>query len=295
MRARELLNRWARTTPGQADGRAVGNAAEENFEVRPFLKIRKGYLDVLAAGRRKNIIHGLIEIDVTDLRRELHQRESAGEPLSFSAAVMHAVAQAVDEDRVLHAYRRRNQIILFDEVDVNTQIEVEVSGQKIVESVLIRAANRKSVEQLSREIRAAQQGKAAGERRYRGTMAFLSIPGPIRTLLWRAVMSNPIWFKRFGGTVGMSSIGMFGSGGGWGIPIAPPTLMITLGGIMTKPRYVNGTLEPRQLLDVTISVDHDLVDGAPAARFARRLTELLESAAGLASPELQSPYRRPKR
>jgi pyruvate/2-oxoglutarate dehydrogenase complex dihydrolipoamide acyltransferase (E2) component len=208
---------------------------------------------------------------------------------------MHAVAQAVDEDRVLHAYRRRNQIILFDEVDVNTQIEVEVSGQKIVESVLIRAANRKSVEQLSREIRAAQQGKAAGERRYRGTMAFLSIPGPIRTLLWRAVMSNPIWFKRFGGTVGMSSIGMFGSGGGWGIPIAPPTLMITLGGIMTKPRYVNGTLEPRQLLDVTISVDHDLVDGAPAARFARRLTELLESAAGLASPELQSPYRRPKR
>jgi len=48
-------------------------------------------------------------------------------------------------------------------------------------------------------------------------------------------MSNPIWFERFGGTVGMSSIGMFGPGGGWGIPIAPPTLMITIGGIDTKP------------------------------------------------------------
>ena len=65
--------------------------------------------------------------------------------------------------------------------------------------------------------------------------AFLSIPRPIRSHLWRAVMSNPIWFERFGGTVGMSSIGMFGPGGGWGIPIAPPTLMITIGGIDTKP------------------------------------------------------------
>ena len=84
-------------------------------------------------------------------------------------------------------------------------------------------------------------------------------------------MSNPRWFKRFGGTIGMSSIGMFGPGGGWGIPIAPPTLMITVGGIATKPRYLNGQLEPRELLDLTISVDHDIVDGAPAARFARRL------------------------
>jgi pyruvate/2-oxoglutarate dehydrogenase complex dihydrolipoamide acyltransferase (E2) component len=210
-------------------------------------------------------------------------REAADEPLSFTAALMHAVARAVDEDRILHAYRRRNRIILFADVDINTQIEVDVSGQKIVQSLLIRAANRKSVEQLSREIRSGQQGNAAGERRYRGTLAFLSIPGPIRALLWRAVMSNPLWFKRFGGTVGMSSIGMFGPGGGWGIPIAPPTLMITVGGIATKPRYIGGSLQPRKMLDLTISVDHDLVDGAPAARFARRLADLVESADGLRS------------
>jgi hypothetical protein len=43
---------------------------------------------------------------------------------------MHAVAKAVDEDRILPAYRRRNQIILFDKVDINMQIEVEVSGQR---------------------------------------------------------------------------------------------------------------------------------------------------------------------
>jgi pyruvate/2-oxoglutarate dehydrogenase complex dihydrolipoamide acyltransferase (E2) component len=69
---------------------------------------------------------------------------------------------------------------------------------------------------------------------------------------------------------------MFGPAGGWGIPIAPPTLMITVGGIAMKPRYVDGNLEPRELLDLTISVDHAVVDGATAARFTRRLTDLLE-------------------
>lgn len=63
-------------------------------------------------------------------------------------------------------------------------------------------------------------------------------------------MSNPFWFKRFGGTIRLSSIGMFGPGGGWGIPIAPPTLMITIGGITTKPRYLDGSLEPREMVDL---------------------------------------------
>jgi len=90
--------------------------------------------------------------------------------------------------------------------------------------------------------------------------------------------SSPTLFKRLGGTVGLSSIGMFAGGhGGWGIPIAPPTLMITVGGIAIKPRYVNGNLEPRELLDLTISVDHAVVDGGTAARFTRRLGELLEA------------------
>jgi hypothetical protein len=36
--------------------------------------------------------------------------------------------RAVDEDRIMHAYGRRKQLILFDDVDINTQIEV-VAGQ----------------------------------------------------------------------------------------------------------------------------------------------------------------------
>ena len=42
-------------------------------------------------------------------------------------------------------------------------------------------------------------------------------------------------------------------------------------------------LQGRELLDLTISVDHEVVDGAQAAWFARRLAELVEQADGLSA------------
>jgi hypothetical protein len=42
-------------------------------------------------------------------------------------------------------------------------------------------------------------------------------------------------------------------------------------------------LQPWHLLDVTILVDHDIVDGALAAGFTRRLAQMIESAEGLVS------------
>ncbi|MDN5795694.1 MAG: 2-oxo acid dehydrogenase subunit E2 [Intrasporangium sp.] len=252
------------------------------YETRPFLKVRRAYTDILTASRRKDIIHGLFEIDVTEPRRVVQARRAAGEDISFTAFVLHAVARAVDENKVLHAYRRRNRLILFHDVDVNTQIEAEVAGQRIVQSLVVRAANRRSVEDLTHEIRSAQGSDVESERRYRRTLTFLSLPRALRTLAWRVVLDEPRLFKKLGGTVALSSIGMFGPTGGWGIPVGPATLMITVGGVACRPAYVEGRLEERQLLAVTVSVDHAIVDGAAAGRFARRLAELIESASGLA-------------
>jgi hypothetical protein len=60
-------------------------------------RFRRGYTDILAATKRKNIIHGLVEIDVTNAHRRLRQCEAAGEDLSFTAFLIHAVARAVDD------------------------------------------------------------------------------------------------------------------------------------------------------------------------------------------------------
>jgi pyruvate/2-oxoglutarate dehydrogenase complex dihydrolipoamide acyltransferase (E2) component len=246
------------------------------YEERPFLPIRRAYIDVLRAGRRKNIIHGLVEADVTDAPDRL---TSGAERYSFTAFVLFCVARAVDADRGVQAYRRGRKLVMFDEVDVNTQIEVELDGQKIVKSAIIRSAQSKSLSQLSAEIRREQRANPDDERRYRGSLAFARIPRFVRGLGWRVVAGRPALFKRLGGTVGLSSVGMFGLGG-WGIPIAPPTLMVTVGGITRKPRFVDGVLLDRELLAITLSFDHDVVDGAPAARFSRRLVQLIEQPPG---------------
>lgn len=257
-------------------------AQPPTFETRPFLKIRRAYGDVLAAARTKDVIHGLIEIDVTNIRHEIARHRAAGGDVSFTAYLLYVVGRAIDEDRTLHAYRRRNRLIIFDDVDANTQIEATVDGQPIVKSVIVRAINHKSVEALTAEIRAEQRATPTSDRRYRKSLAYLSLPRPVRRLIWRVLLRRPDLFKLLGGTVAISSVGMFGPAGGWGIPVSPATLSITVGGVVAKPRYVDGALQPRELLDLTLSFDHAIVDGAPAARFARRLVELIGTCAGLA-------------
>ena len=48
--------------------------------------------------------------------------------------------------------------------------------------------------------------------------------------------------------------------------------------------YVDGELVPREFVDLTLSFDHDVVDGGPAARFTAKLRELIETADGLPQP-----------
>jgi hypothetical protein len=84
------------------------------------------------------------------------------------------------------------------------------------------------------------------------------------------------------GTVMVTAVGMFGKGhSGWGITTSPHSLALIVGGTARKPACVGDRIEPRELLSLTVMFDHDVVDGAPAARFVRRLVELIESSDGL--------------
>lgn len=255
----------------------------ERYEVRPFPKIRRAYVDVLREGHRRHIIHGLVEVDVSKARSAIRGSVDEPDPISFTGFIVGCVGRAVDENKLLHAHRwGRRKLVLFDHVDVNLQLEqVEQDGTRIVQSRIVRAANRKAVGEISAEIRQAQRIGDADRRRLRGTRLFVTLPRFIRQLAWRAVMTRPVWTKRFGGTVAVSSVGMFGSSLGWGIPITPAPLMVTVGGIGQRPVLTGDQVENREHLSLTISVDHDIVDGAPAARFTERLRQLIEEAYGL--------------
>ena len=233
-------------------------------------------------GLKKHTVHGLVEFDITQARETIRQHKAqTGESLSFSAFFLACLGKAIDSNKHMHAYRNwRNQLFLFDEVDVNTLFEVEVDGKKTIRPHILRGVNKKSFQEIHQEIRAFQQEhKSSQESKF--IEWFVRLPGFIRRLFLWALFKDPQRIKEYYGTVLVSSVGMFGAGGGWGIPVPNHTLQLTLGGIASKPAIVEERIEAREYLSVTVSFDHDIIDGAPAARFTQRLQELIESGYGL--------------
>jgi pyruvate/2-oxoglutarate dehydrogenase complex dihydrolipoamide acyltransferase (E2) component len=229
-------------------------------------------------GRQKHTIHGLVEFDVTQARKtiRLHKAQT-GETLSFTAFFLTCLGKAIDTNKQIHAYRNwRNQLIIFDEVDVNTLFEVEVDGKKTIRPHIRRGVNKKIWREIHTEIRAFQQEyKSSQEAKF--IEWFVLLPQFVRRLFLWALFKKPQLIKAYYGTVLVSSVGMFGTGSGWGIPVSNHTLQLTLGGIAKKPSIVEERIEVREYLSVTISFDHDIIDGAPAARFTQRLKGLIEN------------------
>jgi hypothetical protein len=254
----------------------------DNHTVLPFSRSRRLMVDGGQIGRNKHTVHGLVEFDITQPRAAIQRhKDRTGEALSFTAFFLACLGRAVDLNKSMHAYRSwGNRLIVFDEVDVNTLFEVEIAGKKTIRPHILRGVNAQSLYDLHRQIRAFQQEHEQSQES-KLIEWFVLLPGFARRAALRMLFKNPHWIKTYYGTVMVTSIGMFGDGGGWGIPFSNHTLQLTLGGIAQKPGVVKHRIEVREYLSVTISVDHDIVDGAPAARFTQRLKELVESGYGL--------------
>jgi len=250
----------------------------KNFHTIPFPASRKVIVDAGRLGARRPLIHGLLELDVTQPRSLIREHKSrTGEGLSFTGYIVKCLAQAIVADPAVQAFRDwRNRLVIFDDVDVVTLIETEVGGVALTH--VIRQADRKTFRQIHGEIRAVQARPKLSAQT--GGLVDLAqkVPGFVRRGYYWGLRQNPHWFKQIAGTTIVTSIGMFGKGSGWGFGFLPlHNLGLTVGGMAEKPGIVEGRIEIREFLDLTVSFDHDIVDGAPAARFAQRLKLLVES------------------
>jgi len=136
------------------------------------------------------------------------------------------------------------------------------------------------LQEIAAELAAARTASASGS----GNLArrWGKLPRVARRLGGWLLGRLPSTAARFGPPIGISSLGMFGPG--WAIPISPMTLMVTVGGSSRRPVVRDGRLEEREVLPMTLSFDHSVIDGAPAARFAATFRQLLETGAALDTP-----------
>jgi pyruvate/2-oxoglutarate dehydrogenase complex dihydrolipoamide acyltransferase (E2) component len=67
----------------------------------------------------------------------------------------------------------------------------------------------------------------------------------------------------------------------WGIPIGIHPLIVAVGAIAKRPGVVHDQIVIREYVGLTILFDHDVTDGAPVARFIKRLDQLIANGYGL--------------
>ncbi|MBM9613208.1 2-oxo acid dehydrogenase subunit E2 [Desulfobulbus rhabdoformis] len=256
-------------------------------QITLYPRMRNAILDIMAEGRRKNIINLLIQPDVSLLCQELERLRSQNESdkPTLTACVAHVFAGCIDADRSLQAYRLgRKKLVIFDEVDLAMMVEREVENQLLPVVYIIRGANTKSLAEIDHSLRQAKTTPLGTH----GPLSrleyfFFTLPRFLRRLVWWYLRRDPYSFKQLAGTVGITSMGMHTQGSAVVIPITPMSLTLSIGSLEQGWQVIDGQPVQRQLLQCNIGADHDVIDGAPLMRFAERFRQALEQGLPLCS------------
>ena len=245
----------------------------------PFPPTRNFVLDILAEGRRKNTIQLLLDVDATAIRAQIARvAEQSGNRISITSYVAGVLARTVAASPIMHAYlHKRRKLVMFADVDLSVMIEREVDGASLPLPFIIRAANQKSFAEIKMALAQAKSAEFYADGPLSALESkFFSMPRALRKVVWYFARRDAHLFRELAGTVGITSMGMHAIGRAIVIPITPMTLTLSIGAIYAHPAIIGGSLIEKEMLQLNLSADHDIIDGAPLMRFATRFKENLE-------------------
>ncbi len=172
--------------------------------------------------------------------------QRTGFRLSFTAILARAVASTLPRHPYLNASLNGNEIILWE--DVHMGIATSIEDYLIVP--VIREAHTQSLEQV-----------------------VIALGG----LVERARAKRLTPSEMAGSTFTISNLGMFGIESFTAIINPPESAILAVGKIVNTPLDVEGQIELRPTMQLTLSADHRIVDGAAGARFLADLKAVLEN------------------
>ncbi len=255
----------------------MSKSKPRNYSVMKFSRLRRLASDVLSLSYSSHVMRALIEVDVTNVRRHLKTlKENAQNMGSLTAFIIAAVARAVDDNKIIQAMRDwRGRLLIYKDVDIITYIELSDKGEKFPYGLIIRGAQAKSLNEIHEEIENFRTNPAPiWEKKI--VERFIYVPGFLRRLILKIVYRSPRLTKKYRGTVGVTCVGMYGGGTGWGMGVPSHTLGIAVGNIASRPALEGDRIVNHDFLNLTLDFDHRIVDGAPAARFVNRLKKNIE-------------------
>ena len=168
--------------------------------------------------------------------------------LSINDCIVRACALALKEFPEINSGFNSvdNTIIRFSTIDISIAVAIPDG----VITPIIRCADRKNVGMISAEIKA---------------------------LAARAKQSALKEEEYKGGSFCISNLGMTGISDFTAILNPPQAAILAVGSVEEQPIVLNGELAVGSTCMLTLSVDHRVIDGYPAAMFMKRLQKLLEA------------------
>ncbi|MGD0707399.1 MAG: dihydrolipoamide acetyltransferase family protein [Anaerolineaceae bacterium] len=196
-------------------------------------------------------IYETVNVDMTEM---VHLREkvapalleATGQKVTYTAILVEAVARVLKQYPTLNSSLVGNEVVVWD--DVHMGVATSLEDYLIVP--VVRDSDKKDlktiVEDMARLLAAARSHK-----------------------LEPSEMS--------GSTFTISNLGMFGVESFTAIINSPETAILAVGKMQDMPVAVNGKVEVRPMMTLTIGVDHRVNDGAQAGKFLKELKNTLEN------------------
>jgi pyruvate dehydrogenase E2 component (dihydrolipoamide acetyltransferase) len=202
---------------------------------------------------KNNAPHFYLTMDINmdkamSLRADLN--EVLPQKVSFNDIVLKAVASAIRKNPLINTSWLGDTIRQYEHIHIGMAVAVE-EGLLVP---VIKFADQKSIQDISKE------AKALAEKA--GTKKLLPT-------------------EMEGSTFTVSNLGMFGIEEFTAIINEPNACILAVGAIRQIPVVVNNEIKVANMMKVTLSSDHRVVDGAVGAKFLQSLKKALEAPVGL--------------
>ena len=229
---------------------AVAQAASVSGQAtrRRLTPMRKAVARNLLASKQ-NIPHFYMQLTINAAPlSELQKSEKTKYQCSLNDFVTKACAKAIREFPAFRSRIENDEMVEFN--DVNIGIAVGMDEGLVVPVVL--GADTLSIKDLAAETRRLAQSAKTGKIENMGKGVFT-----------------------------ITNLGMFGIEQFTAIVNPPEAAIMAVGTLRETVVVQDGAMWPGKVMTLTLSADHRVVDGLPAAKFMARLKELLETPAQL--------------
>jgi pyruvate dehydrogenase E2 component (dihydrolipoamide acetyltransferase) len=187
-----------------------------------------------------------IEMDrVVEMRRAVNELD-AELKISINDVIIKVAAAALIQHPQVNASFQDRNVRYYERADIGVAVAIEDG----LITPVVRAADQKSLSQIASEV---------------------------RELAERARSRKLLPEEYTGATFSISNLGMLGIDEFTAVINPPEAGILAVGAVTPKPVVRDGEIVVRQMMRVTMSCDHRVIDGATGARFLQTFKRLLEN------------------